>query len=284
VIAGNDLFVIDAGSRAAGTLGATGLPVGQIRAIFLTHFHSDHIDGLGELMMNRWVMGANETPVPVYGPQGVERVLAGLKEAYALDTGYRIAHHGEDVAPPSGAGGTPIALDLPEEPGARTVVLEKGDLKVIAFNVDHAPIHPAVAYRFEYKGRSVVISGDTAPSEEVVEHAQGVDVLVHEALQREMVMAMHEEARTGGMDKRAKILRDIQDNHTSPQEAAEIAQKAGAKYLLLYHVVPPIPPFMARVYLGNADTAFDGTIHLGQDGDLLSLPAGSTQISSTHLL
>lgn len=284
VIAGDAQYIVDAGAGSAGTLGSAGLRAGRTKAIFLTHFHSDHIDGLGELMMNRWVQGASQTPVPVHGPTGVSRVVKGLSEAYALDALYRTAHHGETVAPPSGAGGEARPFDLGDDPMASKVILEEGGLKVTAFNVIHAPIAPAVGYRFDYGGRSVVISGDTAPSPSVLAQAQGVDVLVHEALQNVIIERFEARAQTIGAKNTAKIMHDILDYHTSPEQAAEIAQAAGVGYLLLYHIVPPLPTFFDKAFLGDAGDRFDGPIKIGTDGFMLTLPEGSDEIEARDLL
>lgn len=284
VIAGENFYVIDAGSGAAGTIGSMRLPTGALKAVFLTHFHSDHIDGLGELMMNRWVQGPNGEPLPVNGPVGVTRVVEGFREAYALDALYRTAHHGETIAPPSGRSGYGIPFDLGDDPLASQVILEADGLKVTAFNVNHAPIAPAVGYKFEYGGRSVVISGDTAPSDSVAAQAAGVDVLVHEALQEDIIRMFGAAAKERGFKGRAKIMHDILDYHTTPEQAAEIAAKAGVDYLLLYHLVPPLPAFMDKAFLGDAADKYEGPITLGRDGFMLSLPSGSDEIIEWDLL
>ncbi len=105
VIAGGRLFVVDSGAGSPRVMARMRLPVGEIEGIFLTHFHSDHIDGLGELLMQRWANGGNSSPLPLYGPTGVEEVTRGFAIAYRLDDGYRVAHHGPSTLPPDGAGG-----------------------------------------------------------------------------------------------------------------------------------------------------------------------------------
>src|SRR5204862_6533296 len=116
--------------------------VGDGDGVLLTHFHSDHIDGLGELVLQRWAGGARKEPLPVYGPPGVDRVVGGVNETYALDSGYRVAHHGADIVPPSGTGGVARPFAMPK-PGEEVVVLEEDGLRVSAFAVDHAPVHAA---------------------------------------------------------------------------------------------------------------------------------------------
>jgi len=278
VIAGRTLVVVDAGTGGARNLQRTGFAPGRLEAVFLTHFHSDHIDGLGEMAMLRWTGAAHDTPLPVYGPAGVEEVVGGFGEAYRQDAVYRTAHHGPAVAPPSGAGMTVHPFALPA-PGEAPVVWESNGLRVTAFAVEHDPVRPAVGYRFEYGGRSLVVSGDTKKSANLEAQAQGVDLLAHEALAPQLVKRMHDAAVATGRSNIAKITDDILDYHTTPVEAAEVAKAAGAKHLLFYHVVPPLPlPGLDQVFLDGVSDAYSGGVTLGRDGTLVSLPSGSEQI------
>ncbi len=277
VVAGRRLFVFDAGSGSARNIGKMGFVHGRIEAVFLTHFHSDHIDGLGELMLQRWVSTANTAPLPVYGPPGVEQVVAGLRQAYTPDQGYRVAHHGEATVPSSGFGGQ--ARPYPLGPDGRTVVLKDGDLEIVAFAVDHGPVHPAVGYRIRYKGRSVVLSGDTKQSAAVQREAQGADLLVHEALSPSLMAVLEDGAGQAGRPKLRKIFNDILNYHATPEQAAETARDAGVRYLLLNHIVPALPlPGMDAAFQGDAARIFAGPVRVGTDGDFISLPAGSTRI------
>ena len=281
VVAGKRLFVFDAGAGSARNIGKMGFNHGRIEAIFLTHFHSDHIDGLGELMLQRWVSASNTAPVPVYGPAGVEAVVAGLMQAYAQDQHYRVAHHGEAVMPSSGTGGK--ALPFATEPTGRVVLLKDGDLEIAAFSVDHAPVHPAVGYRITYKGRSVVLSGDTKKSAAVAREAMGVDLLVHEALSTPLMAMLGDAAAQAQRPKLKQLFADIVDYHSSPEQAAETAQAAKVGYLLLNHIAPPLPlPGLEKAFLGDAEKRYDGPIRVGADGDFVSLPAGGKQINASR--
>lgn len=278
IVAGKRLFIVDAGSGSSRNIGKLGFVQGRIEAIFLTHFHSDHIDGLGELMMQRWVSTGNTAPVPVYGPPGVEQVVAGFRLAYLQDQHYRVAHHNDATVPASGFSGVAQTF-LPGADG-RVVVLKDRDLEIVAFVVDHAPIHPAVGYRISYKGRTVVLSGDTKKSAAVEREANGIDLLVHEALSESLMAVLEAGAGAAGRPRLKKIFNDVLDYHTTPEQAAETARDAKVRYLLLHHIVPALPlPGMEQAFLGDAGKIYTGPIRVGSDGDFVSLPAGSIDIT-----
>jgi len=269
VTAGAHVFLVDAGEGAVRGLTRIGYPPARIEAAFLTHLHSDHLDGLGGVALNHWAAGAAQAPLPLYGPAGVEQVAAGFNQAYAIDRGYRIAHHGPRVVPPAGFG----LAARPVPPG---VIFDRDGLRVTAFLVDHGPVKPAFGYRFDYKGRSLAISGDTAPSESLVRAARGVYVLVHEALSPRLVAIQREEAARAGRPNVAKIFADIPGYHTSPEDAARIATRVGAKTLLLTHIIPPLPySILEGPFLGDARARFTGRLIVGRDGDELVLPVGT---------
>ncbi len=281
VVAGKRLFIVDAGTNGNRNLNRMSYPPGDIQAVFLTHFHSDHFDGLGAMSVARWAGGDFPGPLPVYGPEGVERVVNGLNEAYALDVIYRHAHHGDLVAPVAGAGLKAMRFATPAE-GELVTVYKDDDLTVEALLVDHAPIKPAVAYRFSYKGRSILISGDTVKSANLQKFAEGVDILVHEALGAKIVGMMESVSETKGNTTTAKIMHDIKDYHTSPVEAAEIARDAGVGHLLYYHIVPAlIVPGQKVLFLDGADKIFPNYT-IGIDGVAFSLPANSNEIIQTR--
>ena len=285
IIAGERLFIIDTGEGSARNLGYMGIPAAKIEAIFLTHFHSDHIDGIGPFLLQRWGVGTFQTPTPVYGPIGVEQVVDGLRAAYVLDFGYRVAHHTPKIMPPGGSGGKGMPFTLPPTgQGDQVVVLDDKGLKVTAFRVDHAPIDPAVGYRFDYKGRSIVITGDTKKTPSVQALAKGVDILVHEALQPTLVKILETEFANKNQNNMSQVMRDILNYHTTPEEAAAQAAVAGAKELVLNHIVPPLPlRFAYPAFLGDAAKFYDKTITVGEDGMLFSLPANSTTIDRKRL-
>ncbi len=158
-------------------------------------------------------------------------------------------------------------------------MIEDGGVKVTAFRVGHAPVEPAVGYRFDYRGRSVVISGDTSKSENLQRFAEGADLLLHDALAPDLVAILTRAAQAAGRENIEKITRDILDYHASPVEAAEVARDAGVGFLLYYHIVPPLPiaPLEAA-FLEGVNAVYDGPLAVGRDGTTVHLPAGSDAI------
>ena len=281
VIAGKQMYVVDIGEGGARNLNLMAIPAPEIDGLLLTHFHSDHVDGIGPLMLFHWTQGASKAPLPVHGPTGVEAIVDGFNAAYATDNTYRTAHHGEKIAPSTGGGAEARPFEMT---GEMAVILEKDGLKITAFKVDHDPVVPAVGYRFDYKERSACISGDTAKSANLERVCEGAELLVHEALASHMVKQMTAGLEKRGMDNVAIITKDIMDYHATPTEAAESAQAAGAKQLVLSHLVPPIPSsYFYPAFLADAPDKFDGKITVGEDGMLFSLPAGKTNIEQTQL-
>ncbi|RJR49650.1 MAG: MBL fold metallo-hydrolase [Desulfobacteraceae bacterium] len=283
VMAGKHLFIIDSGPGSTLNLELMRVPLDNIQAVLLTHLHSDHIGGLGELMLKAWTGGARTEPLKIVGPEGVDSVVQGFNQAYSLDAGFRFAHHGPTVANLEGAGGTPETIQVLDETKG-TVVFQTGDLKVTAFLVDHRPVEPAFGYRFDYKGRSVVISGDTLPCESLRRHAEGIDLLLHDAMQPEMLRIISQ-AGTSRSKVIAKVTTDILSYHTFSEEAARIARDANVRQLVLSHIIPPTPmAFFNSAFLGDSRDYYDGPITVGVDGMLFSMPPNSTKILKKWLL
>lgn len=278
VLAGQQAFIFDSGSGSIRKLGRMGFPMGKLRAEFLTHLHSDHIDGLGEALLQAWVAGHRAAPLPVYGPLGTDQVVAGFNQAYAIDSTYRVAHHGPKVVQPSGFGGAASIITLPEGTDSQ-VVYDKDQVRITAIRVNHAPISPAYGYRIDYKGRSIALSGDTVYSPSFVSAAKGADVMFHEALNKKMVAALGAKLAERGQANNAQIMSDIQNYHASPEDAARAARAAGVSTLVLYHLVPPVPARLIEpLFLGDAPKEFSGTLRLAHDGMIVSLPTGDKQV------
>ena len=279
VIAGDRAYVFDVGSGGARNLGSMGFPWNRLETVYLTHLHSDHIDGLGELLLQSWIAGIRKAPTPIVGPTGTAEVVEGFNIVYRIDSTYRLAHHGTEVADLNGFGGVATEIALPSGPSGQSVVFEDDALKITALRVDHSPIEPAFGYRIDYKDRSLSISGDTVFHPAFNAASEGVDVMFHEALNTEMVAAIRDKFGERGITNGEKIFSDILDYHTSPEDAARAAQEAKAAHLVLYHLVPPLPvELIEAAFIGDAQSEFDGPITIGQDGMIFSLPAGSNEI------
>jgi len=281
ILAGGHFLLVDAGPGANDSMGLLRLPREAIDGVLVTHFHSDHIGELGETGMQSWVLG-RPVPLRVYGPPGLEAVVAGFEQAYTPDTGYRVAHHGEQLMPP---GARPLQPRVIEPPaGGAALVLEDGPLRVHAFAVDHTPVSPAYGYRIDFAGRSVVVSGDTGPSATLTAIARDADLLVHEALAAHIVGAAERAATAAGNTRRARIAHDIPGYHTTPVQAAEIAAQANVKMLVLTHLVPPPDnALVRRLFLQGVADAWDGDVVLGADGMHFRLPTGSEEIELEEL-
>jgi ribonuclease Z len=280
VFAAGRFWVVDTGPGSWNRMALLRVDGARIGGVLLTHFHSDHIGDLGEFDLNTWVMGRT-APLRVYGPPGVERVVAGFEEAYALDAQYRIAHHGPELFSDAVGRLEPHTIAGPAGGGGSAVVLDEDGLRITAFAVTHDPVKPAYGYRFDYGGRSLVVSGDTTKDRAVIEAARGADVLFHEAQANHIVAQIGEAAAQADRPRIAKIMSDIPTYHSSPVQAAEVANEAGVKLLVLYHLTPPPPVRIVEWVFtrGVADVRPEGWL-LADDGLLVELPIDSTDVTT----
>lgn len=287
VFAEGKFWIVDAGPESVENLVLWGIPLSEIGGVLLTHFHSDHIGDLGELQLQTWA-GGRRSPLDVYGGPGVDDVVSGFNAAYRLDQGYRTAHHGEGVMPSRAWGMTArtVTLDGPPTPAKdrKVVVFDDGKLRITALEVDHAPIEPAYAYRFDYQGRSAVITGDLKYHPPLIEGARGADVLVSEAISRTMTRSLETAADGVGRDRTSAIMHDVQDYHIAPEEAASLANDAGARLLVFYHLLPAPDGFLPRrLFAQGVDAIRDGDWTIAEDGSLYTLPMGSTEIRTGRI-
>jgi ribonuclease Z len=279
VLAGGKFYVVDAGPESVENLVLWGLPLERIGGVLITHFHSDHIGDLGELNLQTWAQG-RPAPLAVYGGPGVEQVVAGFNQAYRLDQGYRTEHHGAKLMP---AATWPLVAHTVQPEGNQqprtAVVLDDGALRITAIEVGHGPVHPAYAYRFDYKGRSTVVTGDIEPFPPLARAAAGADVLVSEALARPMIKTLELSSRDNGRERIAALMHDIQGYHISPTEVAEIANRAQVRLLVVYHLLPaPDNPLMRRLFGHGVAAVRKGDWTIADDGSLYTLPLGSADV------
>ena len=182
------------------------------------------------------------------------------------------------VAPIDLAGYDTFTIDL-----SNPIIIDDNGLKVTAFRVIHDPIEPALGFRFDYKGRSIVISGDTISTENTIKNSINADVLFHEAQANHIVKILENENKKIGNNLAAKIMADIVTYHTTPVEAAEIANQANVNHLVFYHLTPaPRNALMERMFVrGVNDIRKEWT--LSDDGTLVILPANSEKIEITKI-
>jgi ribonuclease Z len=285
IVADDKAYVIDTGPESWEQLARMQFPGARIAGIFITHFHSDHIGDLGEFRMQTMVAGRNQR-LPVYGPRGAANLVAGFNLAYEEDARLRLAHHGPEVinlaASPLEA--REFGKSFLGNLTAEEVILTDGGLRVTAFEVDHDPIRPAVGYRFDWKGRSVVISGDTALSANLAENAKGADVLVAESLAANLVGLAQRAATSQNNPRMAKIMADIPDYHATPVEAAKMANDAGVKLLVYSHHIPSAQVGSPLFFAGVADVRPVDQWVAGWDGFRVDLPGGATEVIQGSLL
>lgn len=277
VQAGNNLLLIDGGDGGVRKLASWGVRLGGLDGVLLTHLHSDHVEGLAPALLLRWTGSAARTALPLIGPPGTTRVADGYNQMLAADATYRTGHHGEAITPTGG--GAFAGRDVPPGP-----VWNRDGLVITAFLVDHTPVKPAYGYRIAYKGRVVVVSGDTATSAAVVQAAKGADVLIHEALQPRLIAGITDGLDAAAQPRTAQITRDILNYHTTPEQAADLARKADVRELVLTHIAPPLPSrIFHAAFLGDAPQRFDGRIRIADDGLRIFLPSGSTAVKADAL-
>lgn len=283
VQAGGALYIVDVGPESTENLMTWRLPLNEARAVFLTHLHSDHIGEVGEFNLQSWVAG-RPAPLLLIGPRGTDKVAAGFNLAYEADHGFRKAHHEHGAFKFDLAAGElqpkVITLPAPSASGlAEAVAYRDGDLTVTAIKVAHEPVEPAFAYRFDYKGRSVVISGDTRKWPPLAEASKGADVLIHEAQNADMTRQLSQGLKMLGNARMSSLMTDTLSYHTTPVEAADIARAAGVKRLVLYHLTQAgLPMYKPETFTKGMDDGGPLDWRLAKDGMTIDLPAGGEEI------
>jgi len=250
VEAGGVRLLFDCGRGATLRLAQLGVPIGSVRRLFLTHLHSDHVIQIPDLLLTGWVGGGRKVPLEVWGPEGTSDMMEHLQRAFAFDIHMR--RDVDEKAP--GDGIVVVSHDIKQG-----VIFNQQGVKVTAFLVDHSPVTPAFGYRVDYRGRSVVLSGDTRVSENLIRFAQGVDVLVHEVLDAETVRAW--------FPSNPKVAEAILAKHTTPEQAGELFARVKPR-LAVYSHAPDAERVIAltrKTYAGPLQGAEDMlTIDIGE--------------------
>jgi ribonuclease Z len=272
VFAGGQFLLFDAGDGAMRSIDALDLPIVDVSALFLTHFHSDHIADVGEVVSRSWLQGRSAS-LPVYGGPAIERVVDGFNLAYTPDEVYRIAHHGEALFP---RGTLAAHAQRIEATVQGVVVYDVGGVVVRAYEVDHSPVAPSYGYRVEFNGRSVGISGDTIATPGLRALAAGTDVLVSDVMDKAFTLDASCALERLGDERNARIFRDIRTYHIGADELAELSADVGVGTLVLTHQVPSLTDAQAQQLFGpQIDSAFDGELVVATDGTRVTIDGGS---------
>ncbi len=264
VIVNGHFFMFDVGDGVVQKAENMGLPLTKLDGIFITHWHSDHMMDLPSIISRSWLLGRNND-LHLYGPDGLDTLNQAINQYLYIENGHRVDHHSTAIMDVSKAKAIPH--EFKNIQGGKEIVYQQDGITITAFDVNHEPIEPAVGYAIEYKGKKVVISGDTKKNEMVLEMAQDADLLFHEVLLVSLLKEMATLAGENGNHRGEKIITDIQDYHTSPAEVAAIATKANVKKLVLHHFAPaPDLKLIENLYRQELK-GYDGPIHFANDGD-----------------
>lgn len=246
VRAGGQVFLADCGRGVLQRLAAAGVGAAGLSALLLTHLHSDHVGDLGDVLITRWIstFTPDPAPLPIIGPPGTADLVEATLRAFHHDIGYRIAHHADLTAPP--------AVEVHEYTDGP--VWDRDGVSIRVAPTDHRPVAPTLGFRIEYEGASVVLAGDTVPCASLDELAAGAGALVHTVIRKDIVATIPQQR-----------LVDICDYHSSVEEAAATAARAGVDTLVMTHYVPALVPGQEEQWRALAAGAFAGRIELGDD-------------------
>ena len=244
VQAGSQTLLFDCGRGASIRLAQLGILLGQVRNVFLTHLHSDHIIGLPDLYLTGWGAQGRKTPFRVWGPAGTKDMMEHLQRAFDFDI--RIRRDVDEKFVKEG-------IDVSSTDIKEGVVFQDAGVTVTAFHVDHRPVEPAFGYRVDFAGRSVAMSGDTRFSENLVQHAKGVDLLIHEAIDPAEVRA-----RLSKMAATPTEIDNIVAHHITAEEAGVVFARVKPRLAVYAHVSDAdlITP-ARKSYSGPLETAED---------------------------
>ena len=240
------VFLVDCGRGVLQRAAAVGVGGAGLSALLLTHLHSDHIGDLGDLLITRWIstFAPEPAPLPIIGPPGTAETVEATLKAFGHDIGYRIAHHADINEPP--------AVEVHECTDGP--VWDRDGVSIRVAPTDHRPVAPTIGFRIESGTTSVVLAGDTVPCAGLDELATGADALVHTVIRKDIVANIPQQR-----------LKDICDYHSSVEEAAATAERAGVGTLVMTHYVPALVPGQEEQWRALGATKFGGRIELGDD-------------------
>jgi ribonuclease Z len=250
-VVGDRSYLVDAGYGTVRKLVQSGVPFETLRAAFVTPLHSDHVADLPALLLLPWSAPTErDVPLEVWGPAGTRDMMRHLQEAFSYDI-----HVRRDIDEKVSARGIEVvAHDISEG-----VVHDTNGVTITAFLVDHGPVKPAYGYRIDYGGHSVVLSGDTRPNDNLVSFSQGVDLLIHEAINVDVLRTLVPSPR---------LLQAIVGHHTTADQAADVFRRASPKLAVFSHAdgTPALVEQVRRSYTGRVEATEDRmVIEIGDD-------------------
>ncbi len=253
VIVGDDIYIVDAGDGVVRQLTLAGFSVADVRAVFITHHHSDHVADYGTLLLRSWMTGRTD-PIETFGPAPIERMTRDYLDFMRWDLKLRVGAEGRQPLDDM--------IDAHDIDADGAIYVDE-NVKVTAFSVNHGAAAPAFGFRFDTADKSIVFSGDTTPEESVIAAAKGADILVHEVINVAAVDAMVERVSPGNNDLR----RHIVGNHTSTDEVGKVATAAGVHMLVLTHFGGTGDPEFDRpeVWEAAVRTNWAGNLIVGED-------------------
>jgi ribonuclease Z len=244
VEAGEQKFLFDAGRGALQRLRQANVQYKDIQGVFFTHLHSDHVVGFPDLWLTGWLTGQRIAPLPVWGPKGTKKMMSNLEKAFEFDIKARIFDNT----------GSPAGVVINAEDIKEGVVFEKNGVKITGFEVDHGRLKPAFGYRIDHMGRTVVLSGDTRYSENLIKYSKGVDLLIHEVVSPEVLARMKFPA---------ELAKTIIDYHTTPEQAGEIFTLVKPRLAVFSHIIQPIA--IEQDIIPPTRKTYSGAVELGED-------------------
>jgi len=244
VRAGDATLLVDCGRGVVMRLAGVGVLPVALSAVLLTHLHSDHITDLNDVITTQWVMTTAESPLRIFGPPGTQQVVDAVLHMLTLDQQYRLDHHADlDYRP---------AVDVTEV-GPRDT-FDVGGAQITVHETDHRPVTPTVGYRIEHDGAAAALAGDTVPCTGLDELCANTDIYVQAVIRADLVKLIPNQR-----------LQDILDYHSSVEQAAQTAARAGVKKLVFTHYVPPLMPGQEDEWRAQAAAHFDGEIVVADD-------------------
>ena len=272
-IVGSDIYVIDNGENSFAKI-SNNYPPQNIKAVFITHAHSDHIGDLDELNLRRWVSGA-KTPLKVYGSSEIINVAEGLNLAYRNDEMYRVDHHGVEFVPPQNRPMIPVVHKPTNTP---QLIFEDENIKVESFLVDHYPVKEALGFRIFFGDKEIIISGDTEITDNVFSLVNGADILIHDGMIKEHVRFLEKVAKENNIYRAEIAFHDILDYHADVVDIKKNLEGKELDLLIINHLVPAKNPIGIR-YMEDLFSGAHYDFLLARDNDKIVISKNSDDIT-----